>query len=117
MKDKTLITRVCLRTHNITNTINYESKRYFQNIQNPIQTMEKYVLTNIKHDNQTQEHEICKTRILMESYFDNIYKHEYKMRQIGLWFKIVLHTGVKGTKRNGRSYAHYTRNLFQNLFS
>ncbi len=32
----------------------------------------------------------------MASYFDNTLKNEYKMRQIGLWFKIVLHVGVKG---------------------
>jgi hypothetical protein len=43
----------------------------------------------------------------MEFYFDNIYKYEYKMKQIGLWFKIVLHIGVKGTKGNGRSYFIY----------
>ncbi len=42
MKDKTLIIRVCLWTQCHKHK-NYKSKRNFQNIQNPIQTMEKYV--------------------------------------------------------------------------
>jgi hypothetical protein len=43
--------------------------------------------------NQIKGHEICKTKVQMEFYFDNAWKHEIK--QTRLWCKIIYLFGVE----------------------
>ncbi len=53
---------------------------------------------------QKQEHEMCKTNMKMDIYYDNICKHEHEKNMIRLWCKIMFKTNVEQTKGNEGFY-------------
>ncbi len=59
------------------------------------------LIPSTKHGNQRQEHNVCKTKMQMKNYFDNILNHEHEMKWTQLWCTIVPHIGVEQIKGNG----------------
>jgi hypothetical protein len=47
---------------------------------------------------------MCKTMVNMKFYFNNIRKHEHKMKQTRLWCKIVPQTYVEQIKSNRKLF-------------
>jgi hypothetical protein len=73
-------------------------QKEFQNTWKSRQIMVKIgfnIILNTKHKNKKQEHKICKTKMKMKIWSNNIWKFEYEMKWTRLWCKIVLQVNVE----------------------
>ncbi len=87
-------------------TIRTKAKRKGLSLTFKQRTWQDYAIKKQEHNNEEQEHEMCKTNMKANFCYANIIKHEHEKNMTSLWCNIMLKTGVEQTKGNEGSHSY-----------